>query len=106
VCQLRQIDLPKTPAVLQPVHAIALSDQVRLDPAPAQIRAYSLKQGIEDGFLAPYKVIRIELLTTGIDATTCKLIVIDKTINSMTTFKQSSKLVPNPRSTSRRLLES
>lgn len=29
-----------------------------------------------------------ELLTTGIDAKTCKLIVIDKTINSMTTFKQ------------------
>ena len=29
-----------------------------------------------------------ELLTTGIDARTCKLIVLDKTINSMTTFKQ------------------
>lgn len=29
-----------------------------------------------------------ELMTTGVDAKTCKLIVIDKTINSMTTFKQ------------------
>jgi type I restriction enzyme R subunit len=29
-----------------------------------------------------------ELLTTGVDAQTCKLIVLDKTINSMTTFKQ------------------
>ena len=29
-----------------------------------------------------------ELLTTGVDAKTCKLIVLDKNINSMTTFKQ------------------
>jgi len=29
-----------------------------------------------------------EMLTTGVDAKTCKLIVLDKTINSMTTFKQ------------------
>jgi type I restriction enzyme R subunit len=29
-----------------------------------------------------------ELLSTGVDARTCKLIVLDKTINSMTTFKQ------------------
>jgi type I restriction enzyme R subunit len=29
-----------------------------------------------------------ELMTTGIDAKTCKLIVLDKTIRSMTTFKQ------------------
>jgi len=29
-----------------------------------------------------------DLMTTGVDARTCKLIVIDKTINSMTTFKQ------------------
>ncbi len=29
-----------------------------------------------------------ELLTTGVDAKTCKLIVIDKTINSLTAFKQ------------------
>ena len=29
-----------------------------------------------------------ELLTTGVDAKTCKLIVLDKTVNSMTTFKQ------------------
>ncbi|MEA2108511.1 MAG: DEAD/DEAH box helicase family protein [Pseudomonadota bacterium] len=29
-----------------------------------------------------------DLLTTGVDAKTCKLIVLDKTINSMTTFKQ------------------
>ncbi len=30
-----------------------------------------------------------ELMTTGVDARTCKLIVLDKTINSMTTFKQT-----------------
>ena len=29
-----------------------------------------------------------ELLTTGVDAKTCKLIVLDKTVNNMTTFKQ------------------
>lgn len=29
-----------------------------------------------------------ELMTTGVDARTCKLIVLDKTINSMATFKQ------------------
>ena len=29
-----------------------------------------------------------ELMTTGVDAKTCKLIVLDKTINSMTNFKQ------------------
>ena len=29
-----------------------------------------------------------ELMSTGVDAKTCKLIVLDKTINSMTTFKQ------------------
>ena len=29
-----------------------------------------------------------DLLTTGVDAKTCKLIVLDKTINSMTIFKQ------------------
>jgi len=29
-----------------------------------------------------------ELMSTGVDARTCKLIVLDKTINSMTTFKQ------------------
>ncbi|MFW6333435.1 MAG: EcoAI/FtnUII family type I restriction enzme subunit R [Thermodesulfobacteriota bacterium] len=29
-----------------------------------------------------------ELMTTGVNAKTCKLIVLDKTINSMTTFKQ------------------
>lgn len=28
-------------------------------------------------------------MTTGVDAPTCKLIVLDKTINSMTTFKQT-----------------
>ena len=29
-----------------------------------------------------------KLLTTGVDAKTCKLIVLDKTVNNMTTFKQ------------------
>ena len=46
-----------------------------------------------DNFIDPesrYPVIATtsELLTTGVDARTCKLIVLDKTINSMTTFKQ------------------
>jgi type I restriction enzyme R subunit len=38
----------------------------------------------------PYPVIATtsELLTTGVDARTCKLIVLDKTIKSMTIFKQ------------------
>ena len=39
---------------------------------------------------SPFPVIATtsELLTTGVDAKTCKLIVLDKTINSMTVFKQ------------------
>ena len=47
-----------------------------------------------DNFIDPesrYPVIATtsELMTTGVDARTCKLIVLDKTINSMTTFKQT-----------------
>jgi type I restriction enzyme R subunit len=46
-----------------------------------------------DNFIDPesrYPVIATtsELLTTGVDAKTCKLIVLDKSISSMTTFKQ------------------
>ena len=46
-----------------------------------------------DNFIDPesrYPVIATtsDLLTTGVDARTCKLIVLDKTVNSMTTFKQ------------------
>lgn len=46
-----------------------------------------------DNFIDPesrYPVIATtsELLTTGVDAKTCKLIVLDKNINSMTVFKQ------------------
>jgi type I restriction enzyme, R subunit len=46
-----------------------------------------------DNFIDPekdYPVIATtsELLSTGVDAKTCKLIVLDKTITSMTTFKQ------------------
>lgn len=46
-----------------------------------------------DNFIDPeskYPVIATtsELLTTGVDAKTCKLIVLDKSVNSMTTFKQ------------------
>ena len=46
-----------------------------------------------DNFIDPesrYPVIATtsELLTTGVDAKTCKLIVLDKNISSMTTFKQ------------------
>ena len=36
----------------------------------------------------PVIAITLELLTTGVDAKTCKLIVLDKTISSMTIFKQ------------------
>lgn len=36
----------------------------------------------------PVIVTTSELLTTGVDAKTCKLIVLDKTISSMTSFKQ------------------
>ena len=90
---------------------------------------YSLKQGIDDGFLAPYKVVKVtldvdaegwrppitgdneegkrlldffispterypviattsKLMNTGVDAQTCKLIVLDSNIGSMTEFKQ------------------
>ncbi len=47
-----------------------------------------------DRFIDPeekYPVIATtsDLLTTGVDAKTCKLIVLDKTIKSMTTFKQT-----------------
>ena len=46
-----------------------------------------------DNFIAPeetYPVIATtsKLMTTGVDAQTCKLIVLDRTINSMTEFKQ------------------
>jgi type I restriction enzyme R subunit len=46
-----------------------------------------------DNFIDPEKPFPViattsELLTTGVDAKTCKLIVLDKTISSMTTFKQ------------------
>ena len=46
-----------------------------------------------DNFIDPESIFPVivttsELLTTGIDAQTCEVIVLDKTINSMTTFKQ------------------
>ena len=46
-----------------------------------------------DNFIDPESTFPVvattsELLTTGVDAKTCKLIVLDKTINSMTMFKQ------------------
>jgi len=46
-----------------------------------------------DNFIDPeskFPVIAVtsDLMTTGVDAKTCKLIVIDKTVKSMTTFKQ------------------
>jgi type I restriction enzyme R subunit len=46
-----------------------------------------------DNFIDPESTFPViattsELLTTGVDAKTCKLIVLDKTINSMTSFKQ------------------
>lgn len=47
-----------------------------------------------DNFIAPESTFPViattsELLTTGVDVKTCKLIVLDKTINSMTIFKQT-----------------
>ena len=46
-----------------------------------------------DNFINPEEAFPViattsELMTTGIDAQTCKVIVLDKNINSMTTFKQ------------------
>ena len=46
-----------------------------------------------DNFIDPEEPLPViattsELLTTGVDVKTCKLIVLDKTINSMTIFKQ------------------
>jgi type I restriction enzyme, R subunit len=46
-----------------------------------------------DNFIDPNETFPViattsELMTTGIDAQTCKVIVLDKNINSMTTFKQ------------------
>lgn len=46
-----------------------------------------------DNFIDPEQVYPViattsQLLTTGVDAKTCKLIVLDRTINSMTMFKQ------------------
>ncbi len=46
-----------------------------------------------DNFIDPESTFPViattsELLTTGVDAKTCKLIVLDKTIKSMTIFKQ------------------
>ncbi|MEK7725059.1 MAG: DEAD/DEAH box helicase family protein [Acidobacteriota bacterium] len=46
-----------------------------------------------DNFIDPESIFPViattsELMTTGIDAQTCKVIVLDKNINSMTTFKQ------------------
>ncbi len=46
-----------------------------------------------DNFIDPESTFPViattsELLTTGVDAKTCKVIVLDKTISSMTTFKQ------------------
>lgn len=43
---------------------------------------------IDPGSTFPVIATTSELLTTGVDVQTCKLIVLDKIINSMTTFKQ------------------
>ena len=43
---------------------------------------------IDPGSKFPVIATTSELMTTGVDAQTCKLIVLDKIINSMTTFKQ------------------
>lgn len=74
---------------------------VKLIPAAASNRRYVMRITGDDNegkaqlsyFIdndEPYPVIATtsELLTTGIDAKTCKLIVLDKNIASMTSFKQ------------------
>ncbi|HYE36657.1 EcoAI/FtnUII family type I restriction enzme subunit R [Methylocaldum sp.] len=74
---------------------------VKLIPAAAANRRYVMRITGDDAegkaqlsyFIdndEPYPVIATtsKLLTTGVDAKTCKLIVLDQTINSMTEFKQ------------------
>ncbi|WP_347985780.1 DEAD/DEAH box helicase family protein [Methylomonas sp. AM2-LC] len=74
---------------------------VKLIPAAAGNRRYVMRITGDDNegkaqlsyFIdndEPYPVIATtsKLLTTGVDAKTCKLIVLDQTINSMTEFKQ------------------
>lgn len=74
---------------------------VKLIPAAAANRRYVMRITGDDNegksqlayFIdndEPYPVIATtsKLLTTGVDAKTCKLIVLDQTINSMTEFKQ------------------
>ncbi|MCK6414656.1 MAG: DEAD/DEAH box helicase family protein [Giesbergeria sp.] len=74
---------------------------VRLIPAAASNRRYVMRITGDDNegkaqlsyFIdndEPYPVIATtsKLLTTGVDAKTCKLIVLDQSINSMTEFKQ------------------
>jgi type I restriction enzyme R subunit len=74
---------------------------VKLIPAAASNRRYVMRITGDDNegkaqlsyFIdndEPYPVIATtsKLLTTGVDAKTCKLIVLDQTINSMTEFKQ------------------
>lgn len=74
---------------------------VRLIPAAANNRRYVMRITGDDNegkaqlsyFIdndEPYPVIATtsKLLTTGVDAKTCKLIVLDQNINSMTEFKQ------------------
>jgi type I restriction enzyme, R subunit len=74
---------------------------VKLIPAAARNRRYVMRITGDDNegkaqlsyFIdndEPYPVIATtsKLLTTGVDAKTCKLIVLDQTINSMTEFKQ------------------
>ena len=74
---------------------------VKLIPAAANNRRYVMRITADDNegkaqlsyFIdndEPYPVIATtsKLLTTGVDAKTCKLIVLDQSINSMTEFKQ------------------
>lgn len=74
---------------------------VKIIPAAASNRRYVMRITSDDTegkaqlsyFIdndEPYPVIATtsKLLTTGVDAKTCKLIVLDQTINSMTEFKQ------------------
>ncbi len=52
------------------------------------VYTYSLKEGIEDGLLAPYKVVRVDIDVDVQGWRPVKLVVLDQNIQSMTKFKQ------------------
>ena len=59
------LGLTATPKEVKPIEGVITNPEYNIKYFGEPIYTYSLKQGIEDGFLAPYKVIRI---TTDVDA--------------------------------------